>query len=169
MNRRIMATLMGLGVTVLTVVAPTAAQADPVSLTCTATQQITYSPGMHLYTQTITTSGSLTYACVGDVQSGTTGFTLTEDRNCLTLSAPDLDYLVTWNDNTTSQIHVHATVVIADGQTVVTKTGTVTSGRFAGATTTEVLTGPVADVLACLSPSGLTSDTEYGTLEIISA
>ncbi|NUR72812.1 MAG: hypothetical protein HOU81_18520 [Hamadaea sp.] len=121
---------------------------------------------MHLYTQTITTSGTLAYSCIGGVQSGTTGFVVTEDRNCLTLSTPDIDYLVTWNDDTTSEIHVHATVVIADGQTVVTKTGTVTAGRFSGATTVEVLTGPVVDVLVCLSTAGLTSDTEYGTLEL---
>jgi hypothetical protein len=74
---------------------------------------------------------------------------------------------ITWDDGSTSVMALSSTVVSAGGTTVLTKNGTVVSGRFAGDLVVMVLTGPtVSGLLACLTPEGLTQKSETVVLEI---
>ncbi|MFD9823564.1 hypothetical protein [Streptomyces violascens] len=134
---------------------------------CTGTQHITYSPGLRLLNQTVTTTGSTTYNCTGQVTSGHTSFTATDSRSCLSAVGGDFTTTITWNDESTSTITGTATVATVAGNTVVTRTGTVTAGRFQGAQVLEVATGPtIASLTACIMAPGLTSTNEYLTLTI---
>jgi hypothetical protein len=71
---------------------------------------------------------------------------------------------VTWNTGQTSTFSYNK-VSSNVGSNVVTETGIITSGLFAGSTAVETVTG-AADTLQCLSPPGLTDRFELLNLVI---
>ncbi|MEU4746985.1 hypothetical protein AB0G02_41910, partial [Actinosynnema sp. NPDC023658] len=76
---------------------------------------------------------------------------------------------ITWNTGQTSTISFNYTVNIVGAAMVVTYTGTVTSGLFAGSTVLQVNTNPATDVLLCTLGLGTVPSTyALVTLEITS-
>lgn len=146
----------------------TTANATELEAQCTGTQHLTYSPGLRLSNQTVTTTGNTAYTCTGgQVTSGSNSFTATGSRSCLSAVAPAFTTTTTWNDKSTSTITGTAAVATVGGNTVVTRTGTVTAGRFQGAQVIDVATGPtLAGLTDCLTAPGLASTTEYLTRTI---
>lgn len=104
------------------------------------------------------TSGSSSYTtpvsgrtCLDLLQSGTSAFT------------------ITWNTGQTSTVSANRTSTIVGAALVVTSTGTVTSGLFAGSAVVQVITSPATDVLLCTVGLGTVSSTySLVTLEITS-
>ena len=73
----------------------------------------------------------------------------------------------TWADSTTSTFSytdVNGALLVG-GSYVDTLTGTMTSGKFAGATVTEVIADPTLSVLQCLT-TGVSDLTGVATLTI---
>lgn len=175
MRRHIIGGLSALSLVVTALVAGTTgapADADVLDVTCTGSQHITYSPGIVLSPERdVTTTVEGTYSCVSsDVTGATTYATFTGPESCLAVAEIEsLSSTFTWNDGSTSTATYTTTVTYGVGTTVLTKTGTVTSGRFAGDTFLQVITGPnLGGLLACLTSTGLTENTETALLEITS-
>lgn len=170
-TRRFLATLAGLALAVTVPATGAAAQPDVLEATCTGTQEIGYSPGLVLLEErTTTVSATSSYDCLSAVvDSGTSGFTTTDDRSCLSVTPAAGREIILWDDGSRSVLTVSATVVNAGGTTVVTKTGAVTDGRFDGAMVVATATGPtISGLLACLTPAGVTHTTQTLVLEITS-
>ncbi|MET8575598.1 hypothetical protein [Streptomyces sp. NPDC005012] len=92
-------------------------------------------------------------------------------RSCLDLlSAGTETRTVTWNTGATSALSLNRTVTVAGAALVVTFTGTVTSGLFAGDTVLMTITGPSTDITLCTLGLGTVPST-FGlvALEITSA
>ncbi|MEV6107328.1 hypothetical protein AB0M28_21840 [Streptomyces sp. NPDC051940] len=141
-------------------VAPVA-HADPMVMTCAGSGLQTYSPGITLTTQeTVVTNTSDLTGCVGGpVTSGRHVFgPFHTTASCLYTppAGPDA-FDLTWNDNTTSHYEGTYTVLTTGGQLVVTSTGTITLGRFAGKALQEVVAYTAPDLLQCATPQGVTS------------
>ncbi|WP_327179533.1 hypothetical protein OG599_32455 [Streptomyces sp. NBC_01335] len=140
--------------------APTA-HADPVVMVCTGTGLQTYSPGITLSTQQteVTNSSDLTTCLGGPVSSGRHSFgPFDTTASCLyTPPIGDDAFDLTWNDNTTSHYEGTYVVVVTGGQLIVTSTGTITSGRFAGKALQEIVTYLAPNLLQCATPQGVTS------------
>ncbi|WP_027343131.1 hypothetical protein [Hamadaea tsunoensis] len=144
--------------------APSAAQADPVTLLdCTGWQDVSYSPPL-TNTETSTlqsvdarfgTSALPLGLCltVGSTITGggyTTSFTSL--RSCLELavaSGEPVTRAYSWNDATTSTVSTTRRVERTEGTTVITFEGTVTAGHFAGATIVETLVAVNPNPLIC--------------------
>jgi hypothetical protein len=71
--------------------------------------------------------------------------------SCLTAFSPTNGSVSTvhWNTGQSSVFSYNSTAHVVAGNTVTTITGTVTSGLFAGATMTEIITGPTLNALDC--------------------
>ncbi|GEN09242.1 hypothetical protein SAMN05443572_105496 [Myxococcus fulvus] len=140
--------------------APTS-RAEAVLLTCPGTLQATYSPGMTNTPQTIATNVSGTFGpCVGvpltllsaSLEGGGTG-----QLSCLAGSTQSMSTL-TWNDGTSSTVSVSILVSARPlGEVVVTYSGTVSSGRFAGAAVLMVLVLAQTQVTGCFTAQGVTA------------
>ncbi|WP_426730589.1 hypothetical protein [Myxococcus faecalis] len=136
-------------------------RAEAVLLTCPGTLQARYSPGMTNTPQTIATSVSGTFGpCVGtpltllsaSLQGGGAG-----QLSCLAGSTQSMSTL-TWNDGTTSTVSVSILVSARPlGEVVVTYSGTVSSGRFAGADVLMVLVLAQTQVTGCFTDEGVTA------------
>jgi hypothetical protein len=59
-------------------------------------------------------------------------------------------------------------VVTVAGQAVATRTGSITAGKFAGATAVSEVATPSINLLNCFGPPGITSASGYGTIAIVS-
>ncbi|MFB7944169.1 hypothetical protein ACFC6L_04550 [Kitasatospora phosalacinea] len=141
--------------------APAARADDPTVMVCTGTGQQTYSPGITLTTRptTVTNTSDLTGCTGGPVSSGHHHFgPFTTTASCLYTppTGPDA-FDLTWNDGTTSHYEGTYLVTTTGGQLVVTSTGTVTSGRFAGKALQEVVAYLAPDLLQCATPQGVTA------------
>ncbi|WP_141662933.1 hypothetical protein [Streptomyces sp. Wb2n-11] len=77
---------------------------------------------------------------------------------------------VQWNNGDTSTPHATSIPVRTLGQTVVVSSGTITAGRYTGATFVQTVTfaTPLNQSLACLTPTGVTSVSGMLTLTITS-
>ncbi|MCK2218204.1 hypothetical protein MF672_031095 [Actinomadura sp. ATCC 31491] len=147
------------------VTAAPSAHAAVVDVTCpTGTQYSTYDPGLTYTarTTTFTAQGSLA-PCVSSSHPQIVGATFTAagtgTASCTTASFADRS-VYTWN--TGQQSVVEGTLAInikPDGQTVLVRVGTVVGGLFEGATVVQTKVLPALDLLACLTPQGLTSDS----------
>ncbi|RAJ38399.1 hypothetical protein K353_04336 [Kitasatospora sp. SolWspMP-SS2h] len=138
-----------------------AAHADPVLMVCAGTGTQTYQPGITLTTRptTVTNTSDLTTCAGGPVTSGHHRFgPFATTASCLYTppAGPDA-FDLTWNDGTTSHYEGTYAVLTTGGQLVVTSTGTVTSGRFAGKALQEVVAYTAPDLLQCATPQGVTS------------
>ncbi|MFI9005859.1 hypothetical protein ACIGNX_01330 [Actinosynnema sp. NPDC053489] len=163
----------------LLVLGPTPpASAGVLDVTCSApsSQNDTYAPPLSTTPQTVTVSSSTQYGpCVSlsnpAITSGTRTRTLIiPGRSCLDLlNGGPATYTITWNTGQTSTISSNFTSTTVGTALVVTDTGTVTSGLFAGSTVVQVLTGPATDVLLCTAGLGTVSSIySTVTLEITS-
>jgi hypothetical protein len=175
MRRHIIGGLSALSLVFTTLVAgatTASADADVLDVTCTGSQHVTYSPGIVLSPERdVTTTVEGSYSCLSSQVSGATTYaTFTGPESCLAVAEIEtLTSSFTWNDGSTSTATYSTTVTYGVGTTVLTKTGTVTSGRFAGAAFLQVITGPnLGGLLACITETGLTENTETAVLEITS-
>jgi hypothetical protein len=73
------------------------------------------------------------------------------------------------NDGRSSSFPFAATAAHVDSNTVLTETGAVTSGEFAGDSVVKLFTAPDLDLLACATPAGSGSLDFATVLTIISA
>jgi hypothetical protein len=76
--------------------------------------------------------------------------------------------VITWNTGQTSSFSYNAMSSIVNGNTVVTLTGAITAGLFAGDAAEEVIVSPALNLLGCLTPPGITSLFSATTLTITS-
>ncbi|MEU5694352.1 hypothetical protein [Actinosynnema sp. NPDC020468] len=152
--------------------APAVAVADTGGVTCAGTQTVTYSPGIVLQpsVQTIHFSHVLAPCSSTTVPGLTAGFsegTATRSASCLDLLESDSAVLTFhWNTGESSVFTYDRTVTTVGGSTVVTLTGSVTAGLFAGAAAVMVVIGPAVNLLACLYAPGLAGRSGVVALEI---
>lgn len=91
-------------------------------------------------------------------------------RTCLDLLTAGTETRnITWNTGATSTLSLNRTTTVAGAVLVITYTGTVTSGLFAGDTVLMTITGPSTDITLCTLGLGTVPST-YGVvvLEITS-
>lgn len=176
--RRILAVLATLAATLLAslTLAP-AAQASIHQITCLGSTTQTFSPPLTNTPKPTTITISTSYTnCVSltapSITSGTSFSSATSpNASCVSLlngTQTQVPTTVTWNTGETSTITQTTVVTIVAGQVVATSTGTVTSGKFLGATTVRVVTYLATDIQnGCLSPQGLPSNTGPVTLNAV--
>ena len=148
-----------------------AAHAALVDVTCGGTDQITYSPGLLLQTQTVEFSETDLYGpCTSSdpaITSGSGQISSELPTSCLTpLLAGTFTYTLTWNTGKTSQFLLTTVNTVAGGITTSVASGNVTAGEFQGDTVKAVLTYAQLNLLQCLSPPGITSQAGVLTLVI---
>jgi hypothetical protein len=150
-------------------VAASADAASP-SITCTGWDHDTYNPGVTNIAQpvAITTDEDLnvidayspTGSCVAIGSSATAeqvDGTATAEKSCLQfVSGQNVTYMYNWNDGQSSTASVSQSFVRGAVLTVITYTGTVTSGEFKGDSVVETLTAPSTAFLNCFTSSGVT-------------
>ncbi len=178
--RTVVATLMtAVSALALLVLGPVGtASAGVLDVTCTppSSQSTTYTPPLTMAPQTVAAGITAQYGpCVSPsnpaITSGTRNSTTSVPGfSCLELlNSGSVTYGITWNTGQTSTISANYTATIAGAALVITRTGTVTSGLFAGSTVLQVLTGPATDVLLCTLGLGTVSSVySLMTLEITS-
>lgn len=135
------------------------ATAGTVDALCTGTQDVTYSPGLTLAPTTQdATAHNIYIACVSSrVHSGERIGTNHQVLSCLDLAESSSgSTTITWNTGDTSLFTFNRTVTHAGGNTIVTFTGIIAAGLFAGDGALEVVTGPDLNLLDCLTPPGVT-------------
>ncbi|MEU4449306.1 hypothetical protein AB0K14_38250 [Actinosynnema sp. NPDC050801] len=147
-------------------------------MTCTppSSNSITYTPPLTATPQDVAGSSSTQYGpCVSLSNPAITSGTRTASGPARGLSCLELlrngsaTLTITWNTGQTSTISFNYTVNIVGAAMVVTYTGTVTSGLFAGSTVLQVNTNPATDVLLCTLGLGTVPSTyALVTLEITS-
>lgn len=143
------------------------------TVTCTGTSAIAYQPGLTSTPRTVHYDETDTYnSCTSTDHTPTSGIAF------LALDFPDATcnglagtftypaYPIVWDNGQTSTLSLTFTDLIASGVEQSTGVGTVTSGRFPGATATVTLNLTAPDPLQCLTPHGVTSQTGIATLTI---
>ncbi|MFD9141683.1 hypothetical protein ACFVY7_12860 [[Kitasatospora] papulosa] len=131
----------------------------------------TYSPGVRTQSATVRVDvEGLLGVCVSTDPGASTGI-YTEHASvplaCTQLLAGGTGSRVfTWQDGTTSTFDFTRAVNAVNGQLVNTFTGSITQGKFAGRSATQVVTA-LADLTACQTAAGLTSTQGTGVLTIL--
>jgi hypothetical protein len=175
MIRRALASAAALAtVAAVSLVTPLTAHASGLDVTCLGSAGITYSPGLQTTAQTVTATGSNTYdLCLSTddtLDSGTSGGTITGSLSCDSLLTPSTGTKIYhWDNGETSTFSYSRTATRVLAQSVITFTGTVTEGEFAGDGVIEVDTGLTPTLLQCSSEPGVTIINFEVTLEITSA
>ncbi|MDX6742258.1 hypothetical protein [Actinocorallia sp. A-T 12471] len=153
--------------------APAAADLD--LLTCGGTHTVTYDPGLRLFGQTVDIAFTDSFTSCSALSDPTltsgllTGSVTLPNYSCLSpVNTDDIDETVTWNNGQSSTFHYSRVYGSVDGNSVITSTGTVTSGKFAGATAVKVVTGLNLNLLACLFAPGVPGNTGTITLALTS-
>jgi hypothetical protein len=156
---------------VMAVVAPTTTAAETELLSCTGTGANTYQPGVTLQPQPVAVSSSAHYEpCVSTgspaIISGGYQANATSIVSCLAGSFA-ITVTITWNTGETTT--VTAIGIIAQrpaNEVVVVYQGTVTAGRFLGATV--VMTAALLNTTPtqCLTPQGVTGTSGPATIVI---
>ena len=176
MNRssRRRAALVAACATAVLLLAVLGASAQAASLAvCTGADTGHYSPAMTLTSQTGTVTYTDTFSCTSNdpgAATGSTGGTFTGTYSCTTQQSPagsSGTATFTWADSTTSTFSytdVNGALLVG-GSYIDTLTGTMTTGKFAGATVTEVIASPTLSVLQCLT-TGVSDLTGVATLTI---
>lgn len=153
-----------------------AAQAAPAALgdlVCPAgNQAVSFSPGLTntsktttiTYNATLGVCASLTHP---EITSGGSAGTVVAPYSCLDLlNTSTGTQTFTWNTGQSSVLSYTRTVTILNGQTVITLTGTITSGLFTGGHAVFTVVEPALQLTACETPQGLTSQAGVTTLVI---
>jgi len=154
--------------------APARAHAAATDLTCAGTESVTFSPGLLLTPQQVTLHTNRQWGpCVSSDAAVTSGFdaeTFVNTISCLSLATAGTGTLTfTWSNGRTSTFMFNKSVSHPIGQTVVTYTGTIVAGEFAGDSVLETITGAALNLTACLAPPGITSTFGIAVLEITGA
>lgn len=155
-------------------VAPSAGAAT-VNTTCAGTQHVNQTPGLLLFTPRVTTLtvDEIFAPCVSPNHPGLTGRShssfQTRPITCLALLSPNsFTKVLTWSTGDTSTFAFNQVATTIGGNTVVTLTGVITQGLFAGSTAIETITGP-ANTWECLFEPGLMDRFNVVTLVITSS
>ncbi|RKF24784.1 hypothetical protein D7I43_24610 [Micromonospora globbae] len=147
-------------------VAQPASASTLISVTCTGTNVINYSPGLTNTPQTVTISGQDTaVACVDLARpltqlSFVAPFSGTFTTSCTALLAGGTGtQTFHWNTGETSNwnwtLRFSNTV---NGQLLAIADGPITSGLYAGAQVRQVITETTGDQTACFTPEGMTQN-----------
>lgn len=137
-------------------------QAASVDVSCTGSEVVSYQPGLTLAAKNVHTSVSgLLSPCVStdpDLTSGAYAQTFDAALSCTTVLA-DLaaTRTIRWNNGQSSTFTYHRAINNAAGQSTVTFTGSITAGRFHGATAVEQAIFVTPNVTNCLTSSGLSA------------
>jgi hypothetical protein len=139
----------------------TAAHAVSVDVTCTGTETVAYDPGLLLAPRSVgaTVHGILAPCASSDpaIASGTYLQSFTAVLSCGTvLAGLAATRIFDWSNGESSTFTYNRAINDVLGQTTVTFTGTITSGRFAGDTAIEQVVFATPSSLRCLAPPGLT-------------
>jgi hypothetical protein len=154
---------VGAALVLLAVVAlPTSAQAEePSVVTCAGEAEQHYSPGLTLTSRPTSVSSSFEYDCLGsaEVTAVSSGFgPITVEAGCLLGDLGGTSSLTYhWDDDTTSTFENTYIVTRPLGQTIVSATGEITSGRFAGSTAQSLIVYIAPALTGCLTSSGVSS------------
>lgn len=142
------------------VAAPAPAGAQAVDALCTGTIEQSWSPGLKLYDQTVTYTAELDFDCESsdpDVDGAAIHAHAQYPINCLGTVDIGVPTTVEWNTGETSDITVNVVGVSTGGGAEVFEfLGSVDAGKFAGDTVQMLNTFVSLDVLACLTPQGMT-------------
>lgn len=171
-------TVLFLFVSLLATRSASARETGLLDVTCTppSSQTVTYTPPL-TNTPTLASSqqvgqyGPCVSLSVPDLTSGTRSNTAPPRlRSCLDLLDPaPFTWTIIWNTGQTSTVSGTANSNIAGAVLVVTLTGTVTSGLFAGDTFVQINTGAATDITTCtLGLGSVRSVFTTSTLEITS-
>lgn len=160
----------------VTTTAPAHAATAHAGINCTGWSYTTYSPGLTdtVRPTTVVVDGDLnvidehspTGSCLPVNSTATAGerdVTAVIDLSCNQLIGESGVETIRWNNGTSSSFPFTATVVRGLSTTVLTETGTVTSGEFAGGHVVETFTAANLDLTGCLTPTGVTS-LNYATV-----
>ncbi|NTX40953.1 hypothetical protein HUA74_42350 [Myxococcus sp. CA051A] len=143
------------------------ASAQLVALECPGTIAATYNPGIKLEAQAISATAMGSFGpCVGvplTLPSGTFTATGGGTLSCVTGDST-FDAVINWNDNSTSNASVTATIDVRPGGAVVVYTGTLSSGKFNGATIVITVALLTTDLDNCLTAQGVTFTSGAGTI-----
>lgn len=157
----------------ITVSLAPAARADLTIVQCAGSDTQTYNPGLRNFTQTVTLTATPEGSpCAGlgmisgdDSFSGV--FTATVPLSCdeVPFEGVTASQVFTWSPSgrTSTWAATSVEVTYLDGSDVLTYTGTITAGDYAGTTLTDVEAIPTAELTACDSPPGLTQATGIPT------
>jgi hypothetical protein len=155
-------------------VAVPGANASDGSITCRGTEVLTYSPGLKMFTRTVTLNATANFGpCVSTnpaIASGTAGTPpggVPANLSCLNLlDSSSGQATVKWNNGTTSRYFFNRITQTVGGQLIATASGAVTAGEFLGRSVLIVSVSPAPNFLDCLSPGGMTQRTGVVTLTI---
>ncbi|MGF7237930.1 MAG: hypothetical protein ACQSGP_23660 [Frankia sp.] len=158
--------------------APVAASAAPAHVTCTGQEAVNYSPGLTFtpHDTTVTINGFLGSAgnpglCVAPGE-GITSATYTEVFNRPGASCVQALFdgpgsrVIVWSDGHSSTFTFTAQIQTLPAASLVTLTGTITSGEFAGRRAVETIQIPQLDLLQCLT-TGIDNSIALATLIIL--
>ncbi|MET8578925.1 hypothetical protein [Streptomyces sp. NPDC005012] len=135
-------------------------------------QTVSFSPGVTLTPQSVTVTYNVALGVCASltqpqITSGSSQGTVTVTLDCLDLlSTTTGTQTFHWSDGQSSVLSFTRTVTSANGQTVITLTGPITSGLFTGRIATFTVVEPALDLTACLTSRGLTGQTGVTTLLI---
>ena len=137
------------------------AEAATVNVACLGTQHVNHTPGLLLLTPRVTTLtvNEVLAPCVSQSHPGITArhqrSFQTRPITCLALLSPNsFSKVLTWSTGDTSTFAFSQVASSIAGNSVVTLTGVITEGLFAGSTAVETITGP-AKSWECLFEPGL--------------
>ena len=150
------------------------AQAATVNVTCLGTQHVNHSPGLLLLTPRVTTLtvDEVLAPCISSSHPGITARShrsfQTRPITCLAVLSPNsFSKVLTWSTGNTSTFQFNQLATNVAGNSVVTLTGVITEGLFAGSTAVETITGP-ANSWECLFEPGLRDRLNVVSLVIAS-
>jgi hypothetical protein len=143
-----------------------AAATTLISVTCTGSNVINYSPGLTNTPQTVTISGQdSATACVDLSQplqqlSFVAPFSGTFTSSCTALLAGGTGtQTFQWNTGETSLWHWTMRFSnTVNGQLLAIADGPISSGRYAGAQVRQVITETTGELTACFTPAGMTQN-----------
>ncbi|MER7195398.1 hypothetical protein [Streptomyces flaveolus] len=144
-----------------------AAHAAAINVTCQGVETQTTQPGLTNTVQSTTFTRSGVYSTclrVGELPLTTTATQPTKsgvsDASCLTLlGIGSGSHQIAWADGGVSTFTFTRSATDAGGNIVITRNGTISSGRYAGGVVIEEVTYPglVAGLADCATPQGITS------------
>jgi hypothetical protein len=139
-----------------------AAHALTADVLCAGTETVTYQPGLLLTPQTVnvTVNGILAPCTSSDrhITSGTYLQHFTTTLSCSTLlGGLAATRVFNWSDGESSTFSYNRAINDVGGQTTVTFTGTIVSGKFEGDTAIEQVVFVTLNTLQCLAPPGVTA------------
>ncbi|MFI8992824.1 hypothetical protein [Streptomyces sp. NPDC053542] len=154
--------------------APSSAHGGTALLSCEGEQKATYSPAMTKKEQLLTATVAENYHCLlapEGISDGNGAASFKEKASCLATVQPNQRDVIqyAWNNRQTSTVEFKLTNVdrLANGTTMVTSVGKVTSGLGKDSTATRVVVLPSLDSDACFE--GVESQKGRATLKFVGA